>query len=246
MSILGILPAAGYAKRLGLPFIPKELLPVTYRDNKAITCIEGSILQLLNAGITDVVIVIRKGKEAIREYLGDRYQGAYLNYVYQETMKSREGLCDALMAAYHEMNGYGYDIDTHDTYLMLMPDVYFTTPEIADDLYEGISLSELGLALSVWETNEPWRFGVTRIYKSQVLSIYDKPENITERSWFWGAAAFNASLWPYIDKEDQTFSHAMNAYLSDGNKALAVRGRGEYLDIGTPESLFNAMLKVNS
>jgi len=63
-----VIPAAGFGTRMSniAPGLPKELLPVGKKPAIQYTVEEG-----LSAGITEIVIIIRKGKESIRRYFED-------------------------------------------------------------------------------------------------------------------------------------------------------------------------------
>lgn len=63
-----VIPAAGFGTRMSdiAPGLPKELLPIGKKPAIQYTVEEG-----LSAGITNIVIIIRKGKESIRRYFED-------------------------------------------------------------------------------------------------------------------------------------------------------------------------------
>lgn len=69
-----IIPAAGLGKRMRAvnPDLPKELLPIGKKPAIQYTVEEG-----LSAGIKDIIIIINREKEIIREYFEDKKQ---LNY----------------------------------------------------------------------------------------------------------------------------------------------------------------------
>ena len=60
-----VIPAAGFGTRM-LPItsvVPKELLPVCGRP-----VIEHVVQEAVQAGITEIILVISKGKEALADY----------------------------------------------------------------------------------------------------------------------------------------------------------------------------------
>lgn len=240
--VIGILPAAGLGTRLGLPFA-KELLPIkshwdalNYKQ-VAVTVLETSLEQLSAAGVEEAVVVIRPEKQMICEYLKNRRRGVNIRYVEQKTMYSREGLPDAIMAAYDIAKDY-------DLCVMLMPDVYFTDEMVVVDLLAALTeRSDAIGAVSTWLTVEPWRFGVVNSINWEVTSVVDKPD-ANKPMYHWGAVAFRPAFWPYILEEQQTLSNALNRAAVKG--LLAVPARGEYLDLGLPQSYLDAVARVNS
>jgi UTP--glucose-1-phosphate uridylyltransferase len=106
-DIIAVIPAAGLGARM-LPWtraLPKELLPVNRKP-----MIQHAVEETLASGISEIVIVIRKGKEIIREYFATllerihnsssatpaEWQKADLKFAYQ---KNPMGLGDAIYAA---------------------------------------------------------------------------------------------------------------------------------------------------
>jgi len=90
----GVIPAAGFGKRMGRmsTFIPKEMFPIG-----RVPMIEHTIIELQRSGIRGICVVIRKGKEMIKEYLKrQKYKGIEINFVYQ---KRPLGIGDALRKA---------------------------------------------------------------------------------------------------------------------------------------------------
>ncbi len=131
-----VVPAAGLGTRM-LPItksIPKEMLPVGEKP-----MIQVAIEELSASGIRKIAIVIRQGKEVIREYLLSKYPysqrqdksiveleelvaGVELSFVFQEKL---DGLAGALLAA--------RDFVDDNPFVMLIPDqlIYGSTPATA-------------------------------------------------------------------------------------------------------------------
>ena len=78
MEKIGIVPAAGVAKRLGSPGFSKELLPVGLNKNKERTDLKAVATYLFEkfrrAGVNNVCTILRKGKWDIIEHFGDGSQ----------------------------------------------------------------------------------------------------------------------------------------------------------------------------
>ena len=232
---IGIIPAAGRGVRAQLPY-PKELLPVKAHDGKILTVIEGAILQLANAEIPRAVIAIRPEKYVIADYLGNQRFGVNLTYVFQETMNSREGLPDAVLAG---------RIGADDLTVMLMGDVYFTDPDVVRCLAIGMQYHINCVAgVSLWRTKEPHRFGIVEYSANRVSRVIDKP-NVSGWREHWGAVAFRHGLCQYIESETETFSNTLNRAATDNN-VLCIPAQGDYLDYGTPEAIINNIKVANT
>lgn len=223
--------------RLKLPY-PKELVPVSHADGSVITVLESNLQQLSRAGIDEAVIVIRAEKEIIRSYLGDFHHGVKLRYTYQQDRRTREGLPDALLTAQDLCSGY-------DLCIMLMGDVFFTDPNTVRYLTSMMHLaSKAQVGLSMWETREPWRFGVVQVDGFRVTSVIDKPQHLTPPQKFWGACAFRRGFWPYLENEKDTFSAALHR-AAQTLTVVECPTTGDYLDLGTPSSLIEGVIAIN-
>ncbi len=101
-----IIPAAGLGKRLRplTESTPKELLLAAGKP-----LIHHAVQELLDAGIQEICVVIREGKEAIADYF--KGEETRLQFVYQEKLL---GLGDAMLTA--------RDFAGESPFLMLIPD----------------------------------------------------------------------------------------------------------------------------
>ncbi len=71
MDIVGLVPAAGIASRLGkLPY-SKEIMPIPGMKDKSSVLSENLVRYFRLAGIHNLYFIIRKGKWDIPEYFGD-------------------------------------------------------------------------------------------------------------------------------------------------------------------------------
>lgn len=106
-----VIPAAGYGSRME-PLtiaIPKEMLPLGH-----LPIIEHTVIELISSGIKRICIVIRKGKEIIKEYFdrrGSLYRKIEFNFAYQ---KEPLGLGDAIRKAKDFIEG--------EPFIMAIPD----------------------------------------------------------------------------------------------------------------------------
>jgi dTDP-glucose pyrophosphorylase len=159
---VGLIPAAGLAQRLGIT-TPKELL---LHEGQAI--IDYSIDHLIAAGVGRIVIVIRQGKEAIRDHVEQKYNGFAFEFVYQTGEIGR--LIDAIKAAQTTIKG-------HDVYFCM------ADTQIKPNPFQPYLGQEL-LLLCFRASGNEWRhFGVV---DTQVRRIVDKPSEFVS-DVCWGA-----------------------------------------------------------
>lgn len=110
-----VVPAAGYGSRMRplTTFIPKEMFPLG-----SLPVIEHTIAELVSSGIKRICVVIRKGKEVIKEYLDSRrsfYEKSEFEFVYQ---KAPLGLGDALRTAKDFIRGTSFVMAIPDQILL--------------------------------------------------------------------------------------------------------------------------------
>ncbi len=110
-----VVPAAGYGSRMSplTGFVPKEMFPLG-----SLPVIEHTIAELFSSGIKRICVVLRKGKEVIREYLHSRrslYEDIKLEFVYQ---KAPLGIGDALRTAKDFIKGRSFVMAIPDQILI--------------------------------------------------------------------------------------------------------------------------------
>jgi glucose-1-phosphate thymidylyltransferase len=82
MEIIGLIPAAGVASRLGKIPCSKEVFPLLDASGKLTVTSANLIRYFKLAGICDVLFIIRKGKWDIPEYFGDGEDfGIHIGYL---------------------------------------------------------------------------------------------------------------------------------------------------------------------
>ncbi len=108
-----IIPAAGLGTRLGpiTRAVPKEMFPLNQR-----AVIEYAVDEAIGAGIFTIGIIIRKGKEVIRDYLRDVFSERNMELVFIDQGKPG-GLGDAILRC-QEFVG-------HEPFVVTLPDLIF-------------------------------------------------------------------------------------------------------------------------
>ena len=110
-----VIPAAGHGLRMRplTSVVPKEMFPL---GRSAL--IEYTIRELLDSGITRICVVIRKGKEAIKEYLLWRKKSFNEVELYFAYQKAPLGLGDAIRRAKDFIRGVPFVMAIPDQILL--------------------------------------------------------------------------------------------------------------------------------
>ena len=178
MGTVGLLPAAGAARRLGIS-TPKELVGIRGRP-----VIDFSIDHLLEAGVDRLVIVIRGGKEAIVDHVQRRRPPVPVDWVFQEGAIGN--LVDALRCARPALGD--------DDVLLLFPDTVLSpNPFLSPPLAHLLAADTQGpeLVLLCHDAGDRWRdFGVV---DPVTRSVIEKPTTFVG-SMCWGAARWSPSF----------------------------------------------------
>jgi hypothetical protein len=198
---VGLIPAAGMARRMGIS-TPKELFEV---DGRAV--IEYSVDHMVAAGLRRVVVVIREGKEAIRDHLDAAYPDVEFDYVFQ--VGTIGNLLDAIKVAVPAVAG------AH---------VYFLMPDtiITPNPFSTVGSAEVTL-MCFDVDGEEWRnFGVV---SEQFGRIIDKPQEFVGNTC-WGALVWgptfterlstHTNLTEAINEADWTYVVSIDDYRDIG------------------------------
>lgn len=202
---IGLLPAAGMARRLSID-TPKELI---LTHGKPV--IEYSIDHLIAAHIDQLIVVIRQGKESIRQHIAATYPHLPVQYVYQT---GRIGnLINAIHASYNAIKGHT---------------VYFCMADVMMTPNPFLALGQKELTILCQEAaGEAWRhLGVVDVANGRIV---DKP------SQFYGRICWGALIWQpsFTEKIMQAtdFTAVMNS--ADWSHIVNIN---EYVDVGTNRS----------
>ncbi len=208
---IGLVPAAGMARRLNIN-MPKELLTVAGKP-----VISYSINNLLAGGINHIVVVIRKGKESIRDYLLSEYPDTTFQFVYQQG--DIGNLLDAIKCAADAIRGH--------TVYFCMPDT-IVTPAPFTSIFTGEPKSSTLQLLCFRASGDSWQhFGVIDQYNNTII---DKPKRYYGNIC-WGALIWQPAFTEQIVKA-QDFTAAMNA--AKWSHHLVI---DSYRDIGVVDAL---------
>ena len=260
-EVIGLLPAAGLAKRIAPLPVSKELYPIGFRfveENhslrpKAVCHYLLEKMQL--AGIAKAYIILRSGKWDIPAYLGN---GAMLN----------------MHLGYLIMGlpfGVPYTLDQAYPFVQKalvalgFPDILFQPDDVFVRLLARLRASQAEVVLGLFPTDQFQKAGMVDFDAGgRVYLVIEKPSQ-TDLRYMWGVAVWTPVFTHFMHEylatieADRWYSDAGNypkkqreLPLGDVIQAAIDRGLrveaevfadGEYLDIGTPEDLVRAVRK---
>jgi glucose-1-phosphate thymidylyltransferase len=227
----GVILAGGLGTRLSplTKITNKHLLPV-YDKPMILYPLET----LKRSGITDIMIVCgREHAGHFMQFLGSGKEfGVHLSYALQDM--NNGGVADAL--------SYAEAFSEEGPIAVILGDNLFK-----DGFKEAVDCFKNGVIAFFKKVPDPKRFGVPVFSKDEkhVLRIEEKPENpksLYAQTGFW---IFDATIFSIIKainpsaRGELEMTDAINHYIREGTFAFDFV-KGEWLDAGTFESLFNA------
>lgn len=216
--MIGIIPAAGRAERMG--GIPKFLLPVP----------GGFLLERLiadmqrNNGALEKLIVIGHSYN-----IGQIHDNTPKNVT--SMIVNTETMSQTILAARR-------NIPEDSNILFGMPDTYFDSPHAFYALCNHLSMGA-DVAVGLWYTDLKYRSkrGMCEVQDGRVTRVIDKPIE-TDLTEGWGILAWKPSFWSFIKPEMPTVGFALQTAIDAGLRVDAVRLSGTFTDCGTPEEYF--------
>ena len=224
----GIIPAAGAGNRIQPLAFSKELLPVGSRIDQGVerprAVSEYLVERLICGGADKLCFVISPGKADILHYYGSRLWGADIMYAVQP---HPGGLCDAVFRARPF-------VSPDESVAVGLPDTIWF-PE------NGLKqLPDDSLSFLLFPVEQPEHFdAVITDETGNVQEIRVKQKNV-KTNWIWGAFKMPGhvfhdlyDLWRKPERGDEYFGTLINAWLTAGGRAHAVRAGHGYVDVGT-------------
>ena len=261
-EVIGLIPAAGHAKRIAPLPLSKELFPLRFQmlnqehiaRPKVVS--EYLIDKFKQAGISKIFMVIRKGKWDIPEYFGDgELVNMHLSYL---MMREPFGPPFTLDQAYpfvrHSIVAFGF------------PDIMFNHDDVFSQLLERQHASQSDVVLALFPAHNPHVMDMVDIgEKEKIRIIYLKPKE-TNLTYCWLCAVwtpvFTEFMHDYLqvyrkenslqkaknekwEQADLTVGEVIQAGIEHGLDVSGVSfPDGRYIDIGTPEDLVKSMTMV--
>jgi NDP-sugar pyrophosphorylase family protein len=260
-SVVGVVPAAGRAKRISPLPCSKEIFPIGFRRGE-----DGRIRpraashhlfeKFSKAGATKAFVILREGKWDIPAYFGDgRLVGLDLAYI---VIGESIGPPDTLDRAYPFVN--------KDAVIFGFPDILFGPDDVFEKLLDRFRETEADVVLGLYEGEDTRTMDVVKIDdEGRVQSIVLKPP-VTDLRHGWLCAvwspAFTEFMHAFVKRERSKDSSERRAYrqidpqgdlpvgaaikgaLDEGLRMYGVVFPDErFCDIGVPEHLVDAVRK---
>jgi glucose-1-phosphate thymidylyltransferase len=252
-GLVGLLPAAGLAKRLAPMPCSKEIFPVGLLESKTGDIVEYRpkpvglylIERMINAGVERVFVILNKEKWDILRYFGNGSSfGVPIAYLVQESIS---GMPDALNQAYPWIQ--------MDTVLFGMPDTIFEPDDSLQILLSDHRSNNADVTLGLFPTKKPERFGMVSYDQNHFMKYtVDKPL-CTELKYMWGIGCWGPVFSRFMmDKLKSAPSSHTEIVLGDVFQAALDEGlsvrvtlfeHGEYIDIGNLDDLTHVIQRFS-
>jgi glucose-1-phosphate thymidylyltransferase len=250
-AVIGLVPAAGTASRLGRLPGSKEVLPL-WRGSPSAgplhpprpVC-ECLLHHFETAGIERTLIVLRSGKEDIPACLGDRTgAGMAIDYV---TATDSPTPAFTLDAAYGTVRGA--------TVAMGLPDLIFDAPGAFERLLDHLDRGAVDVVLGLFPHPVLRRADVVEVDTGYNVSAVLRSGQPRSDTMTWGVAAWRPSFTEFLHRHlagpgpapaperglSQVFTAAIGAGLAVGGLTVSSQ---PFLDIGTPPGLEEAFRRL--
>lgn len=250
-EVTAIIPAAGKGTRF-LPVtrvIPKEMLPIGAKP--AIHCI---VEEAMEAGVDDVVLIISKEKEIIRNYFdGDAALRSKIRFAYQLEQK---GLGHAVMQA--------FEFVSSGPVLILLGDALVTGPNPSSEMMRLSKANDDACVIGMERVplERVSRYGIAALKDGAVAPAAGESVEIAdliEKPSIEDAPSDLAVAGRYLLDGDifrllatQTSGHGGEIQLTDAIRRLLPSKRtlgyvysGKRQDIGNPQGYLNALEAFN-
>jgi glucose-1-phosphate thymidylyltransferase len=252
-EVIGLIPAAGRAKRISPLPCSKELYPVgiwrspSEKEGRPKVVCHYLLEKMRAAGINRAYIVLRQGKWDIPAYLGD---GELLNMQLAYLMMGLPyGVPYTLDQAYpfvqNHLVAFGF------------PDILFQPDDAFVQLLAKKVASNPDIMLGLFPADSPQKVDMVNLDENgRVRQIEIKPRQ-TQLRFTWGIAVwtpvFTAFMHehlaglkgPTTSEPELSMGHVIDAAVSSDLKVGGIIVSSDpYLDIGTPENLLKAIRNV--
>lgn len=242
MKFIGLIPAAGHATRLG-PLLSgsKELLPIAIGSSPPRPVCEYLLLQMRRAGIEQVVMVIREGKDDIPAVLADGSGvGVRLRYI---VSPATPGVPHTLDRAHDEIRD--------QIAVLAFPDILVHEQDCLARLTQAFEARPVDVLLGLFPLGDARTMDAVELEGRRVRHVVPKPES-TPAKHTWAYAIWGPSFTEFLRHTLASTTPAPKREIYVGDILQAAIGNGltvegvvvsehPFIDIGTPDGLRAAM-----
>ncbi len=243
-EIVGLIPAAGLAVRIGPLPCSKEVYPIGYdhdREGRPKAVSHYLLEKMRSAGIKKAYIILRSGKWDIPAYLlSGKTMGMHLAYLVLEASGSVPFTIDQ-----------AYPFIRKKIVALGFPDIYFGATDVYGKIMERLTASQSDAVLGLFPTDRSDKADMIELDpQGKIKNIIIKPKR-TNLRLTWGVAVWTPVFTKFMHKqvmanrssgyhrEELFVGDVIQAAIDDGLKVEALKVSDQpYWDIGTPDDLF--------
>ncbi len=251
--MIGLVPAAGRAGRLGALPCSKEIFPLGFdagaEGGSRPRPVCGRLLEsFVAAGVSRAFVLLRKGKWDVPELLGDGSElGLPLAYLAFEPTASVPETLDR-----------AYPFVSEATVALGFPDIIVEPSDAYRPLLRRLRQTGAGVVLGLFPTDQSWKADMVELDdRDRVQRIVIKqPETSLRFTWsiaVWGPE-LSRYLHDFVAREhtagagsrsgEAYVGDVIQAAIDDGMEVIGERFEdGSFLDVGTPEDLRRAVAR---
>ena len=246
--VVGLVPAAGQAGRLGALPCSKEILPIGFTEadgrRRPLPACEPLLESLRTAGVRRAWVLLRKGKWDIPELLGrglsaGEDDGLSLAYLALDATASVPETLDA-----------AYPFVAESRVALGFPDILFEPHDAYRHLLACLDEVDADVVLGLFPTDQHEKTDMVELDGSRIRRLVIKqPDAGLDYTWsiaVW-APTFSHYLHEFLARRETAadelyVGQVIQAAIDDGMVVESVAfPDGSYLDIGTPEDLERAV-----
>jgi len=209
---------------------PKHLLPIGGEP-----LLQRTVKALVQAGITDIVIVVQFEAEKIKSFFKDgRQLGCEISYVKQKMLG---GTAEAVKTAESELRG-------EDRFLLVYGDNYYNQKAL--DKFVKSSESK-DLLMGAAEVKDPSRFGSLVVKRGNIVAIREKVATGNVGVVNAGIYVLDNSIFSAIRKTRKSqrgefeLTDSLSLVMAEGRRIRTIPfGKGEWVGISYPWDLLEA------
>jgi glucose-1-phosphate thymidylyltransferase len=237
MEKIGLVPAAGYARRLGNLNCSKEMLTFDIGYGEEPVC-HSLFSQFYTAGIDKIVVVTRHDKIDLLEHLSK--VNKYNLDITIVLLESTASTLESIFATYEI-------IKDKEVYLGF-PDIIISPHDAMKRVVNTASYSEADVVLGAFPTSKPEKCDMIDMDDKGMLLDLKIKDSDCKYKFGWIFAKWNQAFTNYIynafklidlsSVEEIYIGDFIYSYYSSGKKIkVECIHNGKYTDIGTPEDL---------